>query len=416
MKFIFSSLLLLFTGVSLWAQNSTNSPYSRFGIGELEISSGGRSAGMGQTGIALRSNVFFNSVNPAALTEIEPQSFMLDMGFNLKYTHLENVSKSTNANNGNLSWVQIGFPISKKFFGGLTINPRSAVGYKIFMPKTVEGTFIDYPSTYEGTGGLSEASGLLAWKINKYVSLGGKVGYMWGNVTESIDQYIDIISTSYEILQENNIHYSGGYFNFGTQIKIPVNSKSSFILGGIAGLSSSLNADQSTNITKTFGSVSEIILTNSKSYYSKKLPVDVGVGISYQYGKKWLGTFDVKQSNWNDANLVFDSNKLTKNNSYRGGLEYAPKEGANSFRQTAKYRIGYRYESGYLKIYDTQISEKALSVGFGMPIRRDKSFANFSLEFGTRGTTKQNLVKENFVKFSVSLNLYDRWFFKRQID
>ena len=133
MRFIFSALILLISGTSLLAQNSTSSPYSKFGIGELEMAAGGRNAGMGETGIALRSNLFFNSANPAALTAIDPQSFMLDMGFNLKYTHLSNSSKNANVKDGNISWIQLGFPISKKLFGGFTINPKSSVGYNIYV-------------------------------------------------------------------------------------------------------------------------------------------------------------------------------------------------------------------------------------------------------------------------------------------
>jgi hypothetical protein len=177
-----------------------------------------------------------------------------------------------------------------------------------------------------------------------------------------------------------------------------------------------MRAKTSTTITKSYSSSSEIISTTSKNAYSKKLPLDLGFGVSFLYGPKWVGTFDFKQSNWNDANLIFDSNKLTTNYSYRGGIEYAPKEEKQSFRQTVRYRLGYRYETGYIKVFNNQIHEQALSVGFGMPIRKDKSYANFSIEFGTRGTKAANLVKEDFIKFNCSLNLFDRWFFKRQID
>lgn len=416
MRYLFSALILLASGASLLAQNSTSSPYSKFGIGELEMAAGGRNAGMGETGIALRSNLFFNSANPASLTAIDPQSFLLDMGVYFKHTQLSNSEKKANVNDGNVSWVQMGFPISKKLYGGFTVNPKSSVGYNIYTLKTVDGTSVVYPSVYEGTGGLSESALLLAWKISKHISVGGKGGYMWGNVTQTIDQSIAVSSTTYEILQTDNVHYSGGYFNFGTQITVPVSSKSTIILGGLAGLSSNLKAKTSTTITKSYSSSSEIISTTTKNSYSKKLPLDLGVGISLLYGQKWVGTFDFKQSNWNDANLIFDSSRLTTNNSFRGGLEYAPKEEKQSFRQTIRYRIGYRYESGYLKIFNNQIHEQALSLGFGMPIRKDKSYANFSVELGTRGTKASNLVKENFVKLNCSFNLFDRWFFKRQID
>jgi hypothetical protein len=416
MKYIFSAIVLLLSGLSLLAQNSTSSPYSKFGIGELEMAAGGRNAGMGETGIALRSSMFFNSANPASLTAIEPQSFLFDMGFNYKYTQLSNTEKKANVTDGNISWVQMGFPISKKLYGGFSVNPKSSVGYDIYLLKTIEGTTFEYPSIYQGSGGLSESALMLAWKLSKNISLGGKGGYIWGNVTQTIDQTVSLSSTTYEILQTDNIHYSGGYFNLGTQITVPLNSKSSLVFGALAGLSSDMKAKISTTITKSYSSVSEVISSTNKNSYAKKLPLDLGTGVSFLYGLKWVGTFDYKRSNWNDANLIFDANKLTTNNSYRAGVEFAPKEEKQSFRQTVRYRMGYRYETGYLKLFNNQIHEQALSIGFGMPIRKDKSYANFSLEFGTRGTKTANLVKENFVKFNCSLNLFDRWFYKRQID
>ena len=106
-KIIFFIFLITIPGITLLAQNSTSSPYSGFGIGELEMSSGGRNAAMGQTGIASRSSLFLNTANPASLTTIEAQSFLLDMGFNIKYTKLQNSTKSVNVTDGNLSWIQI---------------------------------------------------------------------------------------------------------------------------------------------------------------------------------------------------------------------------------------------------------------------------------------------------------------------
>ncbi|MBV5348928.1 hypothetical protein JZU61_04630, partial [bacterium] len=193
-KIIFFIFLITIPGITLRAQNSTSSPYSGFGIGELEMSSGGRNAAMGQTGIASRSSLFLNTANPASLTTIEPQSFLLDMGLNFKYTKLENSTKSVNVTDGNLSWIQIGFPITRKIFGGITLNPKSSVGYNIFSAKTIDGTSISYPSVYEGTGGLSEAAGLLAWKLTKNISLGAKAGFMWGNVTQTLNQSIAVSS------------------------------------------------------------------------------------------------------------------------------------------------------------------------------------------------------------------------------
>lgn len=410
------SAFLIFASVAGYSQNSTSSPYSGFGIGELEMASGGRNTGMGYTGIALKSNLFLNTTNPASLTAIEPQSFIFDMGLHYTYTQLESSSKSVDVNNGNLSWLQMGFPISKKFFGGISLNPKSSVGYKIYTQKSIQGTTTEFPAVYEGTGGLSEAAGLLAFKLNNYASFGLKGGYIWGNVTETQEQTVTISSTGYVIDQTDNTHYSGAYFDFGTQVSIPVSAKSTIIWGAVVGLNSQLNSNRSTTITKSYGATTDVITSDSKSYGSMKLPLDLGTGVSFLYGPKWVGTFDFRRSDWTDASLNISSRKLSTNNSFRGGIEFAPKADPRLLKQTARYRLGYRYESGYIKMYNREIHEQGITFGIGVPIRKEKSFANFTVDLGTRGTTEVNLVKEKYIKLTASFNLWDRWFVKRQYD
>lgn len=410
------SAFLIFASVAAYSQNSTSSPYSGFGIGELEMASGGRNTGMGYTGIALKSSLFLNTTNPASLTAIEPQSFIFDMGLHYTYTQLESSSKSVDVNNGNLSWLQMGFPISKKFFGGISLNPKSSVGYKIYTQKSIQGTTTEFPAVYEGTGGLSEAAGLLAFKLNNYASFGLKGGYIWGNVTETQEQTVTISSTGYVVDQTDNTHYSGAYFDFGTQVSIPVSAKSTIIWGAVVGLNSQLNSNRSTTITKSYGATTDVITSDSKSYGSMKLPLDLGTGVSFLYGPKWVGTFDFRRSDWTDASLNISSRKLSTNNSFRGGIEFAPKADPRLLKQTARYRLGYRYESGYIKMYNREIHEQGITFGIGVPIRKEKSFANFTVDLGTRGTTEVNLVKEKYIKLTASFNLWDRWFVKRQYD
>ena len=74
MKKILFCLLAFYTPVSIViAQNTTNSPTSMFGLGELSTGEGGQYAGLGGTGIALRGNNFLNNANPASLTELTEQ-------------------------------------------------------------------------------------------------------------------------------------------------------------------------------------------------------------------------------------------------------------------------------------------------------------------------------------------------------
>lgn len=408
-------ILLSISQMALHAQNSNSSPYSGFGIGELDMSSGGRNTAMGQTGIALSSDLFLNTANPASFTALKPVGFLLDIGLNFKYTQLKNAKKSVEVNDANLSWIQMGFPISKKFFGGFSLNPKSSVGYKIYTKKTLDGTSLSYPAIYEGTGGLSEAAGLLAFKMNKHISMGLKAGYLWGTVAQTNDQSGDILSTTYLITEEEKISYYGSYVNLGTQIFLPLSSKYTLVLGGILGLSSKLNSENSTTITKAYNSSAEVMSTDVITTNSMKLPLELGGGIALS-SSQWVATFDYKHANWKEATLQVNSRTMATNNSYRTGLEFEPKNDGVNFKQVARFRIGYRYDTGYLKLYNNQIDEQAITLGVGLPFRKSRNYANFSFEIGERGTLKANLLQEKFVKLTCNFNLWENWFVKRQID
>jgi len=88
----------------------------------------------------------------------------------------------------------------------------------------------------------------------------------------------------------------------------------------------------------------------------------------------------------------------------------------SSYWQRVVYRAGLRFENTGLNINNQSIKEFGMSFGVGIPVGNVFSNANLGLEFGNRGTTNGNLIKENFVNFQLSLSLNDRWFRQRKYD
>jgi hypothetical protein len=97
----------------------------------------------------------------------------------------------------------------------------------------------------------------------------------------------------------------------------------------------------------------------------------------------------------------------------RVGGQYIPdKSAGSSFWQRMTYRAGARYGQLPLEFRGERIDEFGISFGFSLPLRRSRSTFNFGFEFGRRGTTEQELVQENFIKFNFGISLYERWFIK----
>ncbi len=400
-------LMLVFTVSVSKGQNNTNSPYSIFGIGELEYSGGARNMSMGESGIALRSPYFLNQNNPASFTAIPQKSFVTDLGINLKYTNLRNNYKSADVINGNIGWFTIAFPVSHKFALGLSLNPKSSVGYTIYSTKTIGGTTTSSPVIYTGAGGLSEASITLGVLLTKKLSFGLKSSFLWGNMTKTTEETPLSLSS---VTRIDSTRFSGLNFKSGLQYQTMLASNINFIIGGIAEYGGNLNG--TSNMTITTANDATLSQTEQQNL---KLPLKAGVGIGFEFNNKYLLTMDYNRSDWRNVSMKFNTNKLGINNSYHLGVEIAPKN--DPFRNVLpiRYRIGGLYQTGYLNIYGIQIHSYAITSGLSIPIR-SRSFMNFSLEAGRQGTLENQLVRENYLKFNVSFNLFENWFTQRKFD
>jgi hypothetical protein len=92
------------------------------------------------------------------------------------------------------------------------------------------------------------------------------------------------------------------------------------------------------------------------------------------------------------------------------------------------YRLGLYYNKTYLNINSKNINEFGITFGLGLPISKtDKGegtmikrklppMINLSFSYSNRGTLKNNLIKEQFLQFSIGLNLHDIWFVKRKFN
>ena len=60
--------------------------------------------------------------------------------------------------------------------------------------------------------------------------------------------------------------------------------------------------------------------------------------------------------------------------------------------------------------------EKAITLGLGLPVRRNASELNLSFDVGTCGNLSQNNLQQFFVKGTFAITLSDFWFVKRKFE
>jgi hypothetical protein len=153
------------------------------------------------------------------------------------------------------------------------------------------------------------------------------------------------------------------------------------------------------------------------------IPLMQSIGIGIKSGDKLTVLLDGGFQQWSKYSFFGDNQKLR--DMYKGaiGIQYLPNRsaiGSAAYLKRINYRIGARYNTGYLVLNNKSISEYAFSAGLGLPAGggRFKLFTmlNISAEYGVYGTTQNQLIQEKYVRFVLGLTFNDRWFIKTKYD
>jgi hypothetical protein len=99
------------------------------------------------------------------------------------------------------------------------------------------------------------------------------------------------------------------------------------------------------------------------------------------------------------------------------GLEFTPEYNSiSNFWKRCKYRFGVALNKTPLQINDTQIEDKSISFGIGIPVKKNKTVYDFSVVIGQRGTLSNDLIQEEYIKLSLSVSFDGIWFVERKYD
>ena len=154
------SLITMLT-LPVCAENGMNSPYTRFGFGQLSAMETGTNKGMGGTGIGVQNSNQINMLNPASYAAVDTLTFLLDVGMSLSNTNLAEGSVKMNALNTTFDYLAMQFRLVPRL--GMTIGmmPFSNIGYNFSNTELVrndEDGKITATNTYLGSGGLRQVT------------------------------------------------------------------------------------------------------------------------------------------------------------------------------------------------------------------------------------------------------------------
>ena len=407
-------VLFVFCGLSAFAQLGTSSPYSRFGLGDLQGNAFPVYNALGGGVTALSSSNSVNPSNPASYTSFRANSFLFSTGGLHNTTQIQNSTDKQVANNSAFSHLTIAFPISSKLGASFGMLPYSNIGYTLNARDTV----VNADMIYTGDGGLSKVYFGGAYEPFKGFSLGINASYLFGglNRRKKLD-YDD--ESFFDSRSNSSINLKGYYYELGLLYKKELANEKELSFGLTANNNSTLRAKR-TNIVETISGENEIVkdtASNVVEWGEVTLPNYISTGLMYRDGEKWLLIADYSMQNWADYTLLGESDDLSNSMRLSGGLQYTPEfNSVTKYYKRMQYRLGAAYSNTPLTLNDTQLKEMSVSFGFGIPVKKSRTKYDVSLTLGQRGTTDNSLIKEQFVKFGLSVSYDGIWFVKRKYD
>lgn len=410
-----------------------NSPYSRYGLGDLYNSRNVVNKAMGGLSTPYYDYQSVNFSNPASYSRLQTTTY--DLGLEYESRAIKEDSKSLRDKSANLvfNYMALGMPLQKDKKGvtkwglALGLRPLSRINYKVSDSKR---TAIDsMNSTYQGNGGANKAFLGTGYRIGGF-SAGANFGFVFGNTTNST--YTSFINDSvlyYTGIQQRNISYNSLFADWGVQYELNTGKHSELRFGatGFLGQKMKAHKDQysGTAVRSSTGAVDSLDVVD-RQYGVRgqiELPSGYSFGLLYERYDRFMIGAEYEVANWSKYRSFGQAESLGNTSMLRVGGQWQPKVSVTSrnyFRRVA-YRAGFYTGKDNVIAAGKQLPVQGISFGASLPVRKYSNYSNqftvvnTSFEFGNRGNKDQPL-RENFFKLNIGLNLSDIWFVKRRYD
>lgn len=403
-------IAVLFISANIFA--SGGSTYTRFGIGDLLFSHSAAQLSLGGIGTSLNSSKYVNTVNPASI-------------FNIEFTRFGGglISNSHNIDDGLnsalyskvlFSGFHLALPVEKDLGIGfmLGMEPYSTVNYSI--ENSVDDTFGQYTELFEGSGGISKIFIGISYVLPGEIPFGITFDYYTGNIKyNSYFNYADSLGYL-DSRFTNESKYKGLGTTLGLQSPdlaeiFDLEGFSNFRLGAFYEIHFPMNTDSLFYAQTSVGSN-----TLESDNFKTDIPAKLGVGLSFTLQNKYIFLFDYLNQPWsNYEKNGFKSPYLRNLSRYSLGFEYGDQSKRfASFWELIKYRCGLSYEQSQYEVNGEGIDQFGIHAGFSFPLGLSNS-VDIGFMYGIRGKTDNNLLKENILQASFSLNFGELWFIRQ---
>jgi len=393
---------VLFYCENIFSQNM-NSPYSIYGVGDVDFRSYNRSSGMANTGMAVKSSFYIIDNNPASITGL-PRSFYTltasAVGKSVTYKG-DPIDFSNNKNKD--FWIKrfgITVKLTNSWASSAGMKQFSSVNYLLSGDKPIEGTANKFLASYEGDGGLNEYYWTNAFAIGKHLSFGLQSSIIAGSINQTETLVDESIQTAISTKRQD---YMGqARFQFGGLYSTAINKKWDISLGGKFIPKIKMISERTITVTENETVIVEDEFIKNNRFY---LPNSFSAGIALIKNKKNTYTFDYTFENWSPLNITQNGMRLVNSQRFSGGVEFSKQQSINGQQVEKKFiQFGAFYNNSYLQLKNRPINEFGITAGTGGTLSRNLLYT-LSAEVGSRGTRQNGLIKENYAQLTIGLSL-----------
>lgn len=387
------------------AQNM-NSPYSIYGIGDIDFRPYNRTSGMGGTGLAIRSSYYLVDNNPAGIAGLSRSFFTVDAAFTGKTVRYSGTPINADNSNNKDFWIKrlsVSVKINKLWASSIGFGQFSNVNYVLTGDKPVNGSTATYYTYYEGDGGLNEYYWTNAIQLGKRLSLGLKSSIITGSINQT--ETVADESLAIPISTQIQDYMSKARFQAGLIYTQPINKQWEVSLGGKYSPKVKMTSERTLTVTEGSTTVIEDEFVKNDRF---SLPTTYAGGIAVKKQNKITYALDYTYEDWSSLKIKEQGWQLVSSSRISGGIEI-PRKATTWNRQTVEkgfFQVGGFFNNSYLQIRNEPIREYGFTAGMGGIIGNGLNYT-LSLEAGRRGTTRQNLIKENYIQATFTFSYRD---------
>lgn len=444
----FSLCVILISCSFTHSQSTSTSPYSSYGLGESEGVDNAVYSGLGTTTITYFDSTTLNYFNPATYNTMAKGQPLFSTGISSRLSFYNENSNNTFSKIVLLNHFAMGLSFGKYFGLAFGLKPFTRRGYEFSTKELLVSDSIKH--TYKGFGSTNEVFlGLSSYllKLKKYeLSVGANLGYVFGTLTN--EKRSNITTSASGGIEQSSLKINSLHYEIGMYYKQKITDNHSYGLTAVIEPNQSFTAYQQSNLfTSKF--------VDNSTYYVKldstgSIKGNVTLTPSYTFGGNYTFSFkDLKKESqtrnseislhtsysvhqWNNYRTNFGGTETNpgflNTSKFTVGIQYVPEKAFLGQSTTSKFLEIIRYRAGYyqytlpIQINGQTITDMGGTLGFGLPIRSQKSLSSVNLGFtyGKRGTNVANALSEKYYGINLTVIFapasFERWFIKRKLD